>query len=265
MQPIKGLNSPPSPNLDQNSVSEVHPEKPNPQHVAIIMDGNGRWAKAQGLRRNEGHRAGVRNVERIVKAAREADLRYLTLYAFSVENWNRPRVEVEALMRLLESFLKEQREQLIEQQIRFRVLGRMEEMPAKVRELLQRSIEETSDFSRWTLSLCLNYGARTEVVDAVQAWGKAVQAGKEDPAKLDYATLSRYLYTADIPDPDLVIRTSGEHRISNFLLLQSAYAEYYFSDKFWPDFDADCFLEAISAYRRRERRYGLTSEQVQPA
>lgn len=244
-------------------MSESTTDPRNPTHVAIIMDGNGRWAKERGLPRNEGHRAGVRNVEEIVKAAREADLRYLTLYAFSVENWNRPRLEVEALMRLLESFLKRQRSQLIEQNIRFRVLGRMEGLPASVVRLLHETIEATGGFTRWTLSLCLNYGSRTEVVDAMQAWGRAVQAGSEDPQKLDYATLSRYLYTGDMPDPDLVIRTSGEHRVSNFLLLQSAYAEYYFTRKYWPDFDATAFQEALAAYRQRERRYGLTGDQLQ--
>lgn len=226
------------------------------------MDGNGRWAKARGLPRNEGHREGVRNVERIVKAARDADLRYLTLYAFSVENWNRPRLEVEGLMRLLESFLKRQRTQLVEQGIRFRVLGRLEGLPPRVTKLLRQTIEETAGYERWTLSLCLNYGARTELLDAMQNWGKAVQRGEETPGDLDWTKLASYLYTRDMPDPDLVIRTSGEHRVSNFLLLQSAYAEYYFSPRYWPEFDADCFQEALASYGRRQRRFGLTGEQV---
>ncbi len=218
--------------------------------------------KERGLPRDEGHRAGVRNVERIVKAARDADVRYLTLYAFSVENWNRPRMEVEALMRLLESFLKRQRSQLIEQKIRFKVLGRIDRLPPRVVKLLRQTVAETAEFSRWTLSLCLNYGSRTEVVDAVQAWGKAVQAGTEAPEGLDWSKLASYLYTHDMPDPDLVIRTSGEHRVSNFLLLQSAYAEYYFSPRNWPEFDGACFQEAIASYQKRERRFGLTGDQV---
>jgi undecaprenyl diphosphate synthase len=229
------------------------------------MDGNGRWAQDRGLARNEGHRAGVTNVERIVEAARELDIKYLTLYAFSVENWNRPRLEVEALMRLLEQFLKKQRTQLIAQQIRFQVLGRLDEMPPRVAKLLRRTIEETRQFSRWTLSLCLNYGARTELVDAMKNWGEAVKDGTEEPADLTWEKLASYLYTGEMPDPDLVIRTSGEHRISNFLLLQSAYAEYYFTELRWPDFGPEPFREAIAHYARRERRFGLTGEQIKAA
>ncbi len=233
-----------------------------PQHVAIIMDGNGRWAESQGLPRNEGHRAGVRNVERILEKSRALGLRYLTLYAFSVENWKRPRVEVEALMRLLEHFLKKQRKTLLTHRIRLRVLGRLEEMPGRVRRLLEQTIAETEKFDQWNLSLCLNYGSRTEVIDAVRQCTTAIANGDVDPAQLDWRTFSRYLYTKDLPDPDLVIRTSGETRVSNFLLLQSAYAEYYFTKKFWPEFSPDDFAEAITVYKRRERRFGLTGEQV---
>jgi undecaprenyl diphosphate synthase len=237
--------------------------KPMPEHVAIIMDGNGRWARARGLPREEGHRQGVENVKKIVECARELDLRYLTLYAFSVENWNRPKHEVSALMRLLESFLKSQAKDLINKQIRFRVIGRLDDMPKRVARLLAKTIEETKDFSNWTLSLALNYGSRTEILDAVKQYTKAVQAGTEDPATLDWERLQSYLYTGHTPDPDLVIRTSGEHRISNFLLLQSAYAEYYFADEFWPDFGPESFRKAIEAYRQRERRFGRTGEQIQ--
>lgn len=232
------------------------------RHVAIIMDGNGRWAKARGLRREDGHRHGVDNVKRIVEAARDLDLRYLTLYAFSVENWQRPAHEVNALMHLLEHFLQSQADQLVEKQIRFKVIGRLDEMPSKVAKLLRRTMDATAGFHRWTLALALNYGSRTEILDAMQHYARAVQQGREDPTHLNWATLSRYLYTAELPDPDLVIRTSGEQRVSNFLLLQSAYAEYIFVDEYWPDFGPEAFKAAIAAYYRRERRFGRTGEQL---
>ncbi len=237
--------------------------KPMPRHVAIIMDGNGRWARARNLPREEGHRQGVENVKRIVSCAKEIDLRYLTLYAFSVENWKRPKTEVGALMRLLEQFLKSQARDLKEKEIRLQVVGRLDELPKRVARLLEKTIEETAGFSNWTLSLALNYGSRTEILDAIKAYGKAVQAGGEDPDALDWPVLQKYLYTGAMPDPDLVIRTSGEHRISNFLLLQSAYAEYFFAQEYWPDFGPEAFRAAIEAYRRRERRFGLTGEQIQ--
>ncbi len=233
------------------------------QHVAIIMDGNGRWAQARGLPRNEGHRQGVENVKQIIKAARAADLRYLTLFAFSVENWNRPRTEVTALMRLLERFLKEQLKELKQQEIRLRVLGRTAELPGGISGLLERSVAETAHFKERTLALALNYGSRTEVIDAMKAYAEAVREGHESPSSLDWEKASSYLYTAGMPDPDLVIRTSGESRISNFLLLQSAYAEYYFSPKYWPDFGPEDFHAALLDYQRRERRFGKTGEQVQ--
>ncbi len=233
-----------------------------PRHVAIIMDGNGRWARLRGMPREEGHRQGVENVKRIVECAKELDINYLTLYAFSVENWNRPRIEINALMRLLESFLKSQKRDLLEKQIRFRVAGRLDEMPKRVARLLHETIEETREFDRWNLTLALNYGSRTEILDAVRRYSESVREGREDPDQLDWTRFSRYLYTADLPDPDLVIRTSGEHRVSNFLLMQSAYAEYYFASEFWPDFGPDCFRRAIEAYAGRERRFGRTGEQL---
>jgi undecaprenyl diphosphate synthase len=233
-----------------------------PKHVAIIMDGNGRWARSRGLPREEGHRQGVENVKRIVECARELDLRYLTLYAFSVENWNRPKLEVNALMRLLETFLKSQARDLVEKQIRFRVVGRIDEMPKRVARLLRETIEATAGFSRWNLTLALNYGSRTEVLDAVRAYAVKVRDGEEDPGALDWDSFSSYLYSADMPDPDLVIRTSGEHRVSNFLLMQSAYAEYYFAEDNWPDFGPEAFKRALENYAGRERRFGMTGEQV---
>ena len=233
-----------------------------PRHVAIIMDGNGRWARRQGKPREEGHRQGVENVKRIVECARELDLRYLTLYAFSVENWNRPKLEVHALMRLLEGFLKSQTREMVEKQIRFRVAGRIDEMPERVQRLLRKAIAATESFGRWNLTLALNYGSRTEVIDAVRRYATDVREGRADPDLLDWDTFNTYFYTHDLPDPDLVIRTSGEHRVSNFLLLQSAYAEYYFAEEFWPDFGPEEFRKAIAAYTRRERRFGLTGDQV---
>jgi undecaprenyl diphosphate synthase len=249
--------------MNDPAIQSSPPLKPMPQHVAIIMDGNGRWARARNLPREEGHRQGVENVKRIVSSAKEIDLRYLTLYAFSVENWKRPKSEVGALMRLLEQFLKSQSRDLKEKQIRLRVIGRLDGLPKRVARLLEKTIEETSGYTNWTLSLALNYGSRTEVLDAVKAYGKAVQAGTENPENLDWSALQKYLYTGSMPDPDLVIRTSGEHRISNFLLLQSAYAEYFFAEEYWPDFSPESFHAAIDAYRRRERRFGLTGEQIQ--
>ena len=237
--------------------------KPMPRHVAIIMDGNGRWAKARGLPREEGHRQGVENVKRIVECAKDLDLRYLTLYAFSVENWNRPKKEVNALMVLLESFLKSQSRELLEKQIRLRVVGRLENMPARVARLLRKTMDETAGFTKWTLCLALNYGSRTEVLDAIQSYAKAISAGEENPEELDWDRFQKYLYTKDMPDPDLVIRTSGEQRVSNFLLLQSAYAEYFFAEEYWPDFGPEAFRRTIEAYRIRERRFGLTGEQIQ--
>jgi undecaprenyl diphosphate synthase len=236
----------------------------SPDNSSIIMDGNGRWARQRGMPREEGHRQGVENVKRIVECSRELDLKYLTLYAFSVENWNRPKLEVNALMRLLESFLKTQSKDLIEKQIRFRIAGRLEDMPKRVRKLLQETISATEGFERWNLTLALNYGSRTEVLDAVKAYTKAAIDGQEDPEKLDWASFNKYLYTADLPDPDLVIRTSGEHRISNFLLMQSAYAEYYFAEENWPEFGPEAFKRALESYSHRERRFGLTGDQIKP-
>ncbi len=245
------------------SPADAEANRQMPRHVAIIMDGNGRWARARGKSREEGHRQGVENVKRIVECAREMDLRYLTLYAFSVENWNRPRMEVNALMRLLESFLKSQTADLIEKGIRLRIAGKIDKLPTRVRKRLEAAVEQTREFHKWNLTLALNYGARTETIDAIRQYAHAVLQGQENPDDLDWNGFSRFLYTADLPDPDLVIRTSGEYRISNFLLLQSAYAEYFFTDAYWPDFSPELFREALLAYQKRERRYGMTSEQIQ--
>ncbi len=233
-----------------------------PIHVGIIMDGNGRWAQARGLPRYEGHRQGVENVRSIVRAASELGIHYLTLFAFSRENWKRPAEEVNALMQLLEMYVKNQLNELHQHHIRLLTIGRLEELPERIARLLREACAQTARYDHWTLVLALNYGARTEVLDAIGAWHRAVQTGKVDPAKLDWEQFSQFLYTADIPDPDLIIRTSGESRVSNFLLLQAAYAEFYFSNKYWPEFGPEDFREAILSYQKRERRFGLTGEQV---
>jgi undecaprenyl diphosphate synthase len=233
-----------------------------PPHVAIIMDGNGRWAKQRGLPRIEGHRRGVETVRTTTFAARDLGVKMLTLYAFSVENWKRPPDEVGALMGLLEYYLKKELATFVRDRVRLRTIGRTDEMPAGVQKILRTTIEETRKFTDYTLVLALNYGSRTEVVDAARAYAAAVAAGKEKLNDSSWATFSRYLYTADLPEPDLVIRTSGEMRISNFLLLQAAYAEFVFTPVLWPDFTKADLAAAIAEFGKRERRYGLTSEQL---
>lgn len=233
-----------------------------PNHVAIIMDGNGRWAKQNGLPRIEGHRRGAEAVKRTLKAAQDTGVKNLTLYAFSVENWNRPKDEVDALMDLLDKFLRDQLPELIKRKIRLRVIGRYRELPERIQTLLHKAEDATHDFEEYTLGLALNYGSRTEVVDAAKAVAQAAQAGILDLDKLDYETFRPFLYTRNMPDPDLVIRTSGESRLSNFLMLQSAYAEIYISDVLWPEFDEDTFKAALENYASRERRYGKTTEQL---
>ena len=233
-----------------------------PQHVAIIMDGNGRWANQHGLPRLEGHRRGVETVRTVVDAARELGIRYLTLYAFSVENWKRPTAEVSGLMGLLDYFLKRELDNLIKNRVRLLTIGRTQDLPANVQRELNRVIAATQGFTEWTLVLALNYGSRTEVADAARAYAAAVREGRERLEEASWENFSRYLYTADIPEPDLLIRTSGEQRVSNFLLLQCAYSEMVFTPVFWPDFGKADLQSAIEEYGRRERRYGLTSEQI---
>jgi len=233
-----------------------------PQHVAIIMDGNGRWAKQRGLPRLEGHRRGVETVRTVVDAAREIGIRYITLYAFSVENWKRPTDEVSGLMGLLDYFLKRELDNLIKEKVRLHTIGRTEALPANVQRELARVKDATKDFKDWNLVLALNYGSRTEVADAARAYAAAVAAGTEQLADASWENFSRYLYTASLPEPDLLIRTSGEQRVSNFMLLQCAYAEMVFTPALWPDFGKADLQAAVDEYGRRERRYGLTTEQI---
>ena len=227
-----------------------------PKHIAIIMDGNGRWAKQHKLPRIEGHRRGAEAVKRTLKAAQENGVKNLTLFAFSVENWNRPKPEVLDLMDLLERFLSEQMSELIKRKIRLRVVGRYRELPERIQALLHKAEEATQDYEEYTLGLALNYGSRMEVIDAVKAVAQAAIEGSFDLNDLDYDGFRQYLYTRDMPDPDLVIRTSGEERISNFLLWQMAYSELYFTDVFWPSFAKKDLLKAIRTYQERGRRYG---------
>lgn len=236
---------------------------PVPTHVAIIMDGNGRWAKQRSLPRIEGHRRGVESVRTVLDAARAIGIPVVTLYAFSVENWRRPEDEVGGLMELLETFLHREKASLLKNNVRLRAIGRTEALPPRVRAALLDTIGATAHCTAQTLVLALNYGARTEVLDAARAYAAAVAAGTVslDDAN-EWQGFARHLYTHDLPDPDLVIRTSGETRVSNFLLLQAAYAEFVFTPVLWPDFGRAELEAAVADYRRRERRYGQTGEQV---
>ena len=227
-----------------------------PRHVAIIMDGNGRWARGRGLPRVMGHRAGIKSVRTAAEMAREVGLEVLTLYAFSVENWKRPAGEVSTLMRLLNEYLRRELLTLMKNEIRLNVLGDFEGLPVLVQRHLKRVMKETQENRKMVLNLALNYGGRSEIVQAARRIAEQVKAGKLKPANLDEELFSRFLYTAGQPDPDLLIRTSGEHRISNFLLWQISYAELYLTPKFWPEFGKADFLEALREYQRRERRFG---------
>jgi undecaprenyl diphosphate synthase len=233
-----------------------------PRHVAIIMDGNGRWAKARGLPRNEGHRQGAQSVRKVLNAAQKAGVPMLTLYAFSTENWKRPVEEINGLWRLLDLFLKQHLKDLIEQKTRLNVLGRRAGLPDNIQKRIEEAMSKTAHFEDYQCNVALNYSARDEVVDAAQRFAKAVQSGQVETQQLDWAGFSKYLYTSGLPDPDLLIRTSGEARLSNFLLMQLAYAELYFTDTLWPDFDEHAFEQALAVYQKRERRYGQTAEQM---
>jgi undecaprenyl diphosphate synthase len=227
-----------------------------PQHVAIIMDGNGRWAKARGMPRIRGHHVGAESVRAILLACRKIGVKYLTLYAFSSENWVRPRAEVTGLMSLLRRFLREQADELHKHRVRLRVIGHIEDLPPAVRRELTRVIEETAHYTDGHLVLALSYGGRQEITDAVRAIAAKVKAGEIDPRRITEETVAQHLYLPDVPDPDFMIRTSGEMRISNFLLWQLSYAELYVTPVMWPDFREPQFLEAIEAYYARHRRFG---------
>ena len=233
-----------------------------PRHVGIIMDGNGRWAKRRGRPRLDGHRNGVINVRRVLESAKALRVRYVTLFAFSVENWSRPPVEVRGLMALLREFLRRETKNMVKDGIRLRVIGDFEGLPPKVQAMLSESIEATKGNDDRHLTLALNYGSRAETIEAVKQYAKMARDGEADPDELDWEKFSNLLYTAELPDPDLIIRTSGENRLSNFLLLQGAYAEIYMTSVLWPEFNGKEFRKAVESYGQRERRFGKTGEQI---
>ncbi len=239
-----------------------------PRHVAIIMDGNGRWAKKRNLPRIMGHRAGSESVKNIVKTARELDLEVLTLYAFSTENWKRPSVEVQGLMTLLKTFLKSELQNMQDNKISLRSIGEIEMLPPDVQKILSEVIQETApqapeEKSGLILNLALSYGSRSEIVRAARLMAEKCVSGQYGPDDFSEKLFSSHLYTSDLPDPDLLIRTGGESRLSNFLLWQLSYAELYITETMWPDFNEERFSEALIDFQNRERRYGKTSEQMQ--
>jgi undecaprenyl diphosphate synthase len=233
-----------------------------PRHVAIIMDGNGRWARSHGLPRIQGHEAGAESVRAVLRACRSFGVRYLTLYAFSVENWVRPAQEVRALMNLLVHFLRRQERELHDNQVRLRMIGREEDLPERVRKELRRVMAATAHYTGGDLILALSYGSRVELTRAVRRIAEEVKDGRLDPAKIEEKTVAEHLYAPDVPDPDLLIRTSGEMRLSNFLLWQLSYSELYITPVMWPDFREEQFREALVEFGRRKRRFGDIKERT---
>jgi undecaprenyl diphosphate synthase len=231
-----------------------------PKHIAIIMDGNGRWAKARGEKRTMGHIAGVETVRRITKTAKNAGVKFLTLYTFSTENWNRPAEEIEALMGLLLKNLED--EIFMKNDVSFQVIGDLKRLPEAIQKKIQEMIERTSKNSSMCLVLALSYSSKSEIQNAVRQIAEEVKEGKLDANDINEEVIGKHLYTNFMPDPELLIRTGGEIRLSNYLLWQAAYSELYFCDTYWPDFSEDDFFKAIYDYQNRERRFGKTSEQV---
>jgi undecaprenyl diphosphate synthase len=233
-----------------------------PTHIAIIMDGNGRWAKKRGRLRVFGHQNGVKAVREAVESAAELGIKHLTLYAFSTENWNRPKHEVDALMKLFVSTINKETKTLLKNNIRLSAIGNLNSLPKKAHQELKETIDRTAKNTRMQLNLALSYSSRWELAEAMKDIADKVQSKKLNPASIDEDLISNHLNTSDMPDPELLIRTSGEYRVSNFLLWQIAYAELYFTDKLWPDFEKEDLYKAIYAYQNRERRFGKTSEQI---
>lgn len=233
-----------------------------PAHVAIIMDGNGRWAKARGLDRSAGHVEGVNTVRKITEIASEIGVKYLTLYTFSTENWNRPKEEVDALMHLIVVAIERETPDLIKNNVRLTMIGDFDRMPQEAHDRLARCMDDTAHCTGLTLVLALSYSSRWEITEAVKKIAAEALAGHITPGEINADTISTHLTTAAIPDPDLLIRTGGDMRVSNFLLWQIAYTEIYVTDSFWPDFTKEMFCKAVVEYQSRERRFGLTSEQL---
>lgn len=233
-----------------------------PQHIAIIMDGNGRWANQQGKQRLSGHREGIESVRDVVNAASLLGVKHLTLYAFSIENWKRPPLEVNGLMKLLEVFLKKEFKELNENGVVINTIGKINSLPKSVQKILRESYEKTKDNTGLHLNLAISYGSRWDIMRALQMIALDVRGGKLSPEDLTEELFSSYLQTADIPDPDLLIRTSGEYRISNFLLWELAYSEIYFTEKLWPEFRRDELYSSLNDFAHRERRFGKTSSQI---
>ena len=242
-------------------LQDIHADK-LPQHVAVIMDGNGRWAKKQGLLRVRGHEKGTTAVRETVEACAQLNIPFLTLYAFSTENWNRPKMEVDLLMKLLVSSLKKELPTLQKNGIRLRTIGAIENLPASAQRELQGVMDATRDLSHMTLTLALSYGSREELLGVIRKLASNVASGGLNPEDINESMIQEHLYTSYMPDVDLMIRTSGEQRISNFMLWQSAYAELYFTEMLWPDFRKDDLFKAVLDYQSRERRFGKTSEQL---
>jgi undecaprenyl diphosphate synthase len=257
----------PSSKADPTATQErsLHPEiDPDrvPRHVAIIMDGNGRWAQERGLERLDGHREGIESVREIIRACRDYGVECLTLYAFSIENWNRPRGEVKGLMALLEEYLETELDEVMEHGAQVRSIGRTDRLPPSTRRAVEQAVEKTANNQGMKLVFALSYGGRAEIVDAARRMARDAELGKIDPEVVDEKGFASYLYAPDLPDPDLLIRTGAEQRVSNFLLWQIAYAELHMASCMWPEFRRGEFESALLDYQRRERRFGLTSEQV---
>ena len=242
-------------------MERLNPDK-LPQHVAIIMDGNGRWAKKRNLNRIAGHQKGIESVREVIRTSRELGIKWLTLYAFSEENWRRPKYEIDTLMDLLNRYLKSELKEMLDNGIRLACIGQTEKLPQEVQRTLWQTIEKTAHNKQMTLILALSYGGRQEIVQAVKNMLEDIAEGKLTVKQITEERLSRYLYTANIPCPDLLIRTSGECRISNFLLWQIAYTEIFITPTLWPDFRRERYLEALLDYQKRERRFGYTGEQI---
>jgi len=244
-----------------DSMEAIKPER-LPKHVAIIMDGNGRWAKKRNLLRAKGHIEGVKRVEEITDYANEIGIKAMTLFTFSTENWNRPKTEVELLMRILATVLERKINKLIDSNIKFRTIGRREKVPSRLVSMIDNVIEKTKNNTGLIMNLAFNYGSRLEIIDAIKAIAQEVKGGELNIEDINEETVGQHLYTKDLMDPDLLIRTSGEMRISNFLLWQLSYAEFYFSEKFWPDFTTDEFNKALISFQQRDRRFGAINEEA---